>query len=205
MNPKRPFCVGITVLRQYDELEKCIEAVLKSNLRPYKILVCDNGLELKKKWHGVEIITPQTNLGCAGGWNCLLDNSYFNTTIILNDDCVVAPDTFDKMMVPEPPCVVLGHGWSCFRIDRDVMGIVGKFDDGFWPVYYEDCDYAKRMKLSGMTKIDLGNIALKHGNHGERPYQNLNPKELAWFHECFEKNKQRFIKKWGGLPSEVGV
>jgi glycosyltransferase involved in cell wall biosynthesis len=202
------FCVGITVLNQYDELLKCVESVLGSTLMPENILIWDNGGKLKREMlpkGKIQVFNSATNFGVARAWNNLIAFIHPLTAIILNDDCEVAPNTFDKLMAVPGPALVNGLHWSCFRQDQSITELVGKYDEQFWPAYYEDCDYAKRILLANANRIDLGNIVKRHGNHGDRPYQNFTPDELAEFQSHVEKNKARFIQKWGGLPSEVGI
>ncbi len=199
------FCVGIVVLRQYERLEKCVTSILKSDIKPEAINIIDNGGCFFSRWEGVNVFRQKTNTGCAGGWNRAIKLSSTNSTIVCNDDLEVLPDTFSKMMTPESPCVVLGSGYSCFRIDFGILGTVGYFDEEYWPVYYEDSDYTKRMQIKGLKPIDLGMIVKQHGNHGEHVYQKFTSDEMKEFQINLEKNKQRFISKYGGLPSEVGV
>lgn len=196
------FDVGITVLRQYEELARCLQSVRNSSLAPNRIIVIDNGRQLGSQ-EGVTVVTPSTNLGVAASWNLLLSMIHPLPAIILNDDCEVAKDTFRLMMSVQGPCLVTACGWSCFRHDYEVRQRVGSYDESFWPAYYEDSDYAHRMKLAGMSPVNLGDIVASHGNHGERPYQNFTQEEMSAFQRHLENNKSRFIAKWGGLPSDL--
>jgi GT2 family glycosyltransferase len=202
----RSFGVGIVVLKQYDELRKCVASVNRSISKPSLIVIVDNGGELPPI-DGCVVLNQARNIGCAGGWNLCMERIHPESAILLNDDLEVAPDTFSKMMQPPPPCVVTacdnGDGFSCFRIDQGIVNLVGVFDEAYWPAYYEDCDYRARMLKEGLRPIHIGMAVHKHGNHGERPYQNFSQEELEQFNKHLESNKQRFIRQWGGLPSDV--
>jgi GT2 family glycosyltransferase len=199
------FEVGITVLRQYDRLIECLRAIKKSTIQPEKIFIIDNGRDCFKSSGDYTIITPGHNLGVAASWNLLLKLIHPSIAIITQDDCIVAPDTFEKMMTPDPEVLVTGMGWACFRQDPGITNRIGRYDERFYPAYYEDCDYKIRMKKMNGKWIDLGNVVASHGNHGEHPYQFFNPEQKRIFDLQVEANKQYFISKWGGLPSEVGV
>lgn len=202
------FSVGITVLRQYDVLRQCLAAVHRSNLIPRRILIMDNGgLLVSEPWKDplALVVVPPRNLGAAASWNRLIELIRPDIPIILNDDCMVDRHSFECLLRPATGSLVLGHGFACFRNDPEVFDRVGPFDESFWPAYYEDADYKARMKKMGLAWVDLGSVVTSHGNHGERPFQNFTPDEMRRFQSQLEANKLRFVAKWGGLPSDLGV
>ncbi len=204
------FEVGITVFRQYDILEKCLDAIETSTMLPERVIVVDNGREYKNRRKRTTefellVVTPDLNKGVAASWNLLLKLIHPKTAIILNDDCIVSPETFRLLMNPEPPALVKGIDFSCFRQDQRITEIVGQYDERYWPAYYEDSDFVRRMQLAGISPVELPLVIKSHGNHGERPYQNMTTGEYAGFLACVEQNKQLYISKWGGLPSDHGI
>lgn len=199
------FVVAITVFRQYELLPEAVEAIWSSTLQPNAIVVFDNGGTCPDVY-GASVWRQRQHLGLAGSINqvhsCFHSFQDF-TCIIQNDDLVVAPDTFEKMLAVPAPAVVTCDGFVCFREDAEIAQKVGKWDESFWPAYYEDADFVQRCYLAGVKITNLGPIYKKHGNHGGWPYQHMTPAEKAEFDAQVEANKKRFIAKWGGMPSDL--
>lgn len=154
------------------------------------------------------------NTGCAGGWNFMLRHAFerADSAIILNGDCAVALDTFEKMIAAPGP-IVCGHGFGCFRIDRELYERIGPFDEAFWPCYFEDTDYRRRLEIAGVaidewpfhevSRPSFGRATYSTGiTHGwrleEAGYQGWTGEKLAEFGKRWEANRDRFIAKWGG-------
>jgi GT2 family glycosyltransferase len=200
------FTVGIPVVNEHDLLVEAIEAVSVSTMRPNRVIIVDNG---DLPWapsrdfhaqHGLHIARPQRNIGCAGAWNLIHKLAAPLTTIIINADCRVLPDTFEKMMEYPQPHIVAAYGFGCFRMDEAIWNSVGPFDEGFYPVYFEDTDYRYRLKLAGAPFIEWDHVltGIKHGKDQPDGYQGWRGEKLAWFHDCLEKNHRRYVEKWGG-------
>lgn len=196
------FSVGITVLKQYDMLKKCVAHVKANTIQPDKIYVVDHGRELGSL-DDCTVITPPKHPGLAASWNFLLNLIHPDTAIILNDDCFLRPEGFSELMRPIGAALVRGHGHAAFRQDQEITWKVGLYDTSYYPAYYEDADYMRRMQLLNVPWIDLPrSVAISHGEYPkDHAYQNMNPEELKWMHECIEANKKRFVTKYGGLPS----
>jgi hypothetical protein len=136
--------------------------------------------------------------------------------IIINADCAVGHDTFDRMLSIPEPTVILALGFSCFRVDAGVRAIVGAFDEAFYPAYFEDTDYRRRLQLANVTPIEWSRevsaiiypgrerviSGIVHGKHDPDGYQGWRGKKLAWFWERYEANKKRYAEKWGGAPGQ---
>lgn len=105
---------------------------------------------------------------------------------------------------------MLAYGFGCFFIDEEIRRELGPFDERFYPAYFEDGDYRRRMKLAGVTPIewsyepivdgagtDLGRMraatGITHGSHDPDGYQGWRGEKLGWFWECYEKNRQHYI------------
>ncbi len=92
------------------------------------------------------------------------------------------------------------HGWHCIALTRKTFETVGLFDENFYPAYYEDSDYIRRMELLGIhnpmsatqriPKVDI-QAGFEGNAHGIRK-SNINVNMGA----CL----QYFIDKWGHEP-----
>jgi len=229
------FLVGIPCCNEpRSVLAETLGAILASTRLPSRILVVDNGdAELPKcKISGefpideiteyrspveaprIDVVRPERNLGCAGSWNLLHRLAGPSPIVLLNADCAVTPDTFERMMASPSP-VVLAYGFGCFRIAEEVTRSVGEFDEAFYPVYLEDADYRRRLRLAGIVAEEWPTTAeaivrtgreraptgIEHGKHDPDGYQGWRGDKLAWFHACVAQNRARYLAKWGGEPN----
>jgi hypothetical protein len=220
----REFVLGIPRCNEPPEIfAATIAAVRANSTKPTKVIIIDNGdapLE-GDVLNEFDVNRFGKNIGCAGAWNAILDIAVIEkhqTTIIINGDCAVTPDTFDRMLVDPAPTLLCGHGFSCFRLDTEIRQRVGAFDEKYYPVYWEDTDYRYRCKLAGVPIVEWPVVeqdrpsfgrarygtGITHGWRHEdgRGYQGWTGEKLAWFYQCWEKNRDRYIAKWGGMPGE---
>lgn len=191
-----------------DILADTFDAISRSTILPSCVIVVDNGaLPLPTLLLGVEVIRPRANLGCASSWNLLRKLSAPESIVLLNDDCAVAPDTFEKMYAhPEP--IVCAYGFACVRIDSEAWEKIGGFDEGFFPAYFEDADFRYRAELAGVPICEWGTYPREKIADGrERSAQGIvhgkpEPDEykIAEFKARVEANKARYVEKWGGAP-----
>lgn len=219
-----PFLVGIPRCNPPPSLfNETIAALTASTHSPRALLIIDNGdipLEpLRVEGLHVEVVRPPRNIGCAGGWNqiCAWAFNQELPVVILNDDCAVAPDTFERLFADSNPAFICARNFSCFRVDPAIYRSVGCFDEAFYPAYFEDTDYRRRLALAGIpieewsyeeveiiapgrTRTPSGIVHGKHAADGS--YQGWRGEKLAWFRNCFEANKKHYAAKWGGPPGE---
>jgi GT2 family glycosyltransferase len=87
--------------------------------------------------------------------------------------------------------------YSGFMISRKLIDIVGYFDDlNFFPVYFEDNDSHYRINLAGLRAIVYPGSVYYHFGSATGVGQGVSTGA------SFERNRQTYIKKWGGTPGE---
>jgi GT2 family glycosyltransferase len=89
--------------------------------------------------------------------------------------------------------------FAAFLLNRKAWETVGPFDEGFSPAYFEDNDYHYRMRLLGLRAIAHPPAVFYH--FGSRT-QNQAIGQPVVRSEKFEENRDRYIRKWGGLPGQ---
>lgn len=194
------FFVGIPTVNERGLLERALDAIDLSSVTPERVLVVDNGC---KPWTtnraNVQLIRPERNLGCGGSWNLMHRLVAPHPIVIINDDCEVGQDTFERMLKFETAPVVLAHGYSCFVMKEEVWETVGEFDDSFYPAYWEDTDYLYRLKLLGIPHEgwDWSTNGIKHGKDYSN-YQKWCAEKRRWFQENLDNNRRIYEAKWGG-------
>ena len=163
------------------------------------------------------------NRGVAAGWNqilrvCMADPEFRylylvnNDLVFQGDACGVLYDFLEahpnyvavssiqaNRVKPSLGCVDNSHlEFVAIMLTRFCIEQVGYFDERFFPAYFEDNDYAERIKrvllskgyLSGTVHdsqvLHVGSCTIKEGGV-----------KVA---RSFEENKRKFKEKWGFLP-----
>jgi FkbM family methyltransferase len=207
--------VAILTMVETPYLKPCIEGV-----KDHDILIIKNGPVHIPEVEGASpvIYDSGENLGCAASWNYACEYAWKNEypgVLILNDD-VIIKGPIDELEEFDPDTFWRLHGYSAFYMTKNVWEKVGRFDEGFWPIYFEDCDYGHRMNLAGVAQSNLDQtenaIPYSHGHIDWEP--GLNPyamggasnsikysQDLKTIHNTTGTlNKRRYITKWGGEP-----
>ena len=197
----------IPTLSRFDTLEKCIQSALDGTVKPHFIHVMDNSAGACPVFTSTDcpilVERADFNLGCAASWNIFMKKHDF--AIICNDDI-----TFHKTGIEEiVNAIEDGHefvaagganAFSCFYLSKRLYHEVGEFDEAFYPAYFEDNDYAYRMKMRGHSLYFLPTTVYDHV--GSATLKNYGPLELDQHHRRFRKNQDYYKTKWGGLPHE---
>jgi hypothetical protein len=121
--------------------------------------------------------------------------------LILNDDVILQKDEdiIKKMLKKGNDNTFQvcrsAYNWSSFVLRKSIYDSVGKFDEDFEKCYFEDNDYAYRMKLAG--------VKIKYEDD-LNPDVYLNSQTILKdpLLGNYINNKELFIKKWGGMPNE---
>ena len=197
------FAIGIPTLNRFDLLHPALLFYLW-DYQNTKIFVLDNGkqgIASKIKHPNLIVLEVDTNLGVAKSWNMLCDMIYkqHDYAIILNDDIYLGRKDWeiDNLLTnfkKDFYCTM--QDWCAFILPKKTFEKVGKFDEDFYPAYYEDNDYFYRMRLLNLSiyKIPFLNPFLYQSSQTVEKDPSIRP--------MIQKNKELFIKKWGGEPSK---
>lgn len=208
--------VGVPTLNRYDLCEKLLTSVCAGTRLPNQIVVIDNGGKLtgyRNRAHTVpvEIVRPGKNLGVGPAWNTLA-RSYLKTAqdrlLICGDDTTLQPDVMEQVLLtmsntgadfvfPDPARSTMPQMFTCFLVRKSLFDKVGYFDEKFWPAYFEDNDFHRRMKLAGAIE-SVAPCGYDHLNSGTM--KSFTPEETERHHERFRACRDYYIEKWGGLP-----
>ena len=194
--------IGIPTLNRFDLLEPNLllyarDFNLESDI-PFYIL--DNGKQNIHFSYG-HILNFENNIGVGKSWNVLCDRIFYqhncDYALILNDDIYLGKKMIEinEIVAKYPDSFIRSYAdWSIFIIPKSVYEKVGKFDECFYPAYYEDKSYEYRMKLMGVPMVKRPEL---------NPYQFQSSKTMEKDYSIFEaskKNKQLYIEMWGGEP-----
>jgi GT2 family glycosyltransferase len=171
------------------------------------------------------VTTHSPQLGVGGAWNFSLQYIFgtmeATRVLVVNQDVVLRPDTYrtlieqdrdfvtcvstrDRTISPPDPHMpqirpTRPHpDFSCFLIRKDAYGAIGRFDEAFYPAWFEDNDYHIRAARKG---IELVCIDLPFYHYAAATMKTATDYDAAHYYgPAFLKSKERFQSKWGCLP-----
>lgn len=153
------------------------------------------------------------NYGVAGAWNLGVDkviNENIDWLVICSESVRFGPnaakDIQKSLDEASPEDMVIeadnGFGWHLIAIRRELFLTVGYFDEVFFPAYFEDNDFAYRIKIAAQKNkkkwfpwnymtVDAELIGIAQG------LKLLNYEiDYGWL-------TNKYIEKWGGYPEET--
>jgi GT2 family glycosyltransferase len=81
-------------------------------------------------------------------------------------------------------------------LHHETLRSVGPFDVGFWPIYFEDTDYERRMMLEGVT-MSVVDVRESYTDKGHaRSWRE------GWVDVDYERQAAYYRAKWNGDPGE---
>lgn len=202
------FVILIPTINRKDLLMEALNHY-KEDYPSIDVLVLDNGnqgIEINPFSNYYVIYPPnKQNLGVAKSWNYLIDYAInyrkAQSFLILNDDIVLKTgqgrisqifETHGKntFHVPRP-----FYHWSAFMLTKDIYDKVGGFDEAFQKCFFEDNDYAYRLKLA--------NVQIRYEDDlNAQIFRNSQTIAKDPLLSGYIENKEYYIKKWGGIPNE---
>jgi GT2 family glycosyltransferase len=153
------------------------------------------------------------NRGLAKSWNegilWGLEQG-FDAVLVVNEDVVFAPGDVDRLAETavcqrEHP-IVMGRAyhhsesawsWSeygCFVVNPIALATVGCFDENFFPIYCEDSDYRRRLRLAGLAPAYCEGTRIVHG--GSRSL--AVPEVASQNQRTYALNRHYYQRKWAG-------
>lgn len=196
---------GAPVIRRYELLSELMKSLKTNSLQPDGVIIVDNGGKLPE--HQIDFPTnstfvyPEKNIGVAGAWNTILDKaSPGDYVIISNDDIRLMSHSLKAIVdgLKEHP-LVCAHGFALFGMRRSLVDQIGWFDENFFPAYFEDNDYVRRLRLAGM---EIHEVAAGAAHVGSASLHCLPQEEQDAFSEVFAKIRSYYVRKWGRRPEK---
>lgn len=203
---KVKLAIGIPTLNRWDLLQKNIETYrLFSQITESPLIIFDNGKQGVPAKKGHILLASDNNLGVSGSWNNMLLVAFkdFNEKathmLMLNDDVDFTIEQllriYDMLhFEPEYDFYVSQQNWCAYILPRKTFELVGEFDSNFYPAYFEDNDYYRRMSLLSLSyhQTSLLNPMVYRNSMTIQKDPSVN--------KDFMKNKNYYVEKWGGEP-----
>lgn len=211
----KKFAIGIPTLNRFDLLKPAL-LYYEKDFPNTKIFILDNGKQeitsdaeiMRNK--NIRVLESEKNRGVAASWNVLCDEIFksHDFALILNDDDYLGADegvvnaivafALSEEYKGRFYCPIT-HGrpdFDSFLISKEIFEKVGRFDEKFYPAYYEDDDYIVRLHHAGVV---IQNVTLLH------PILNRNTSSIGSIIGCnqlVENNRLYFLEKWGSYDPE---
>lgn len=195
--------LGVPVVRRYDLLGQFFQSLKGSELVPSRVLVVDNGCQLGQSGcqlpDGAEVISPGRNVGVSAAWNLMTDKLEENDVLIVaNDDIRLKPYSLSRVSTAVTSAdLVEGPSFVLCALSPRARRVVGPFDENFFPAYYEDNDYARRIKLAMLTET---RVSTDIDHEGSASLRALTNKQQGEFGKQFHRMGDYYKAKWGGPP-----
>ena len=196
--------VGIPTINRKDLLIKTLDDLSKNMPDLDYLMIVDNGnqgIRIPDVFSDKSILrVNEVNVGVAGSWNYLARRGFetheATHVMLIEDDVVFGHSRNDvEQAIQKSPNTAIGcPSFATLILSKVCYNDVGPFDEKFFPAYYEDNDYAYRMKLKGYHFIHQYNL---------RPIVELKSQSIAKnsnLNKNFVNNHARYLNKWGGEP-----
>lgn len=199
---------------------ECLMSVHANSNDAEIILVNDGSLFSENIEKSKSLITTlvehSTNKGIPVSWNDGLKIARGEYIVVINDDITVTKGWLDKLRMaledddsnfvaaPGVKGKQNGHGieenyqWYpgyCFMVKRATIDQIGFFDEQFSPFNFEDTDYWTRVLMAGKKLVRNYSTTITH--HEGHVLHTLKYEQVS------ERNKKKFINKWGFDPIPV--
>jgi len=196
-----------------DKGKECFESIIKSNsssgIEAKDVLIVDNTKDgIKNRYSFLGVVQPAPdlriyrdpdnhNLGVARSWNIgarEVVERKLDYLIIMSQAMLFGPEkevTWTGELEArngEYLVEALGHSWHLIALHRKCFEAIGYFDENFYPAYFEQIDWSRRLELTNLSKewprVWVNALSTSVGAYS---YLTLPDPLLAYYRE-----------KWGG-------
>jgi GT2 family glycosyltransferase len=207
----------VPTLNRYDDCKKMIQSATKGTISPTTAIIVDQGGTFP--FHDMHFTipiggtSPGRNIGVAAAWNFMIQaavESDAEYIICANDDVTFHENTVELLYEALLSGAVFAYpgeanragntmnAFSLFMARPSLFERIGPFDENFWPAYFEDNDYAYRMKLQG---LELTAAPCSYEHIGSATRKSLSEQDRTQHDHSFRVIRGYYRAKWGGLPS----
>ena len=195
--------IGIPTLNRADLLNEALEKYFE-DFQETEIFIVDNGNQsIITREEKFAIYRPTENLGVAKSWNTIMDYAEkveATHVLMLNDDIYLGKTEHGiKVLLKSnenADFINSFHNWCSYILTVDAWKKAGKFDEEFFPAYFEDNSFDWKMSLIEAKKTWTSFLD---------PLVYRNSMTIAKepsLNNRFAQNRELYIEMWGGLPSE---
>ena len=181
----------VPTLTRHDLLERMLGTV---DGAVQHLVVIDNsgrGIDLPDgPWEESTLLIMPSNLGVAASWNLALKMAHREPWVMIASDDMWWPEgAMDRFAEESSEDRVVVSStwphWCAFTIGMGVVHQIGDFDEGYYPAYFEDTEYKRRM-----DRADIGWVKGPEVYHQNS--STLNTPGRSWRGGSYHKNEALF-------------
>jgi GT2 family glycosyltransferase len=148
----------VPTLTRHDLLDRMLRSV---DCRIGHLVVIDNSgrgiVGGSGPWERMTVLPMPSNLGVAASWNLAIRLAHREPWVLICSDDMWWPVNalHDFEQQSSEDALVVSQTWPhwcAFTIGMRVVQSVGLFDEGYYPAYFEDTDYERRMGRAGVLR-----------------------------------------------------
>lgn len=201
----KPVVLAVPTLIRYDLLRRLIRTAEEGTRKPDRYLVIDNGGTLDEASLGLgdrlTLHRPGRNLGVAASWNYALKAEPDAHVVVAGDDVMIGRWTIERMVRHLERANGLAHvralGFGLFLQGPKVAERIGYYDEAFWPAYWEDSDYERRLMLGNIPRIKVQELRPQEGG-GSMTIRSATGDLKREIQKGENRNSHYYYRKWGG-------
>jgi GT2 family glycosyltransferase len=195
--------LGCATLKRFDLADRLLASI--DYPVEHLVIVDNSGLDswqpiqpaaVKKMW----VIRVPYGLGLVGAWNLIVKATpYAPYWVLINDDAHFEPGAMQIIADHANPEGV-GHPqiepqWTCMVLGEEAVKVVGLYDERFYPLYFDDNDYNRRLNLAGVLQYAIPAVIHHDNSSSIDPVKNTLTfrRNQAWFLE----KQQTQDTSWG--------
>lgn len=163
--------VGFAVLTRFDLADRLLGSI--DYPVEHLVIVNNSGKKswqprkpdlVKNLWH----IEVPFGLGANGAWNLIIKSTpYADYWVLPNDDSYFEPGSLEKIATDIDLAafnfVKVQPRWSCVVPTAEAVMRAGLWDEAFYPIYFDDDDYERRLKHFGVPFHTIDAV-VRHDN-----------------------------------------
>lgn len=195
--------LGFAVVSQFSKADR----LLKSIDYPVEhLVIVDNSG--KAVWNPVKpdlvqnlwVVRVPFGLGLVGAWNLVVKSTpYAPYWVLVNDDAWFEPGALKLIEQQADPNVLcfpqVEPKWSCIVLGERVVDEVGLYDERFYPLYFDDNDFERRIVLAGLPLKNIDGI-VHHENSSSIDHR-FNNVSYARNQRLFQAKQDTDDRSWG--------
>lgn len=188
---------GFAVLNQFDKADRLLASI---DYPVDHLVIVDNSG--RASWNPVKpdwvanlwVLRVPYGLGLVGAWNLIIKSTpYAPYWLLINDDAWFEPGALKQIADNVDPLTLNFIGtnpeWSGVAIGEKVVETVGLYDERFYPLYFDDNDYDRRIVHAGFRINRIG--AVVHHENSSTLNSGFHQKNAV----SFSNNQQLFMSK----------
>jgi len=215
-------CYCIPTFNRADKCVEAIHAVMRSSRKPDQLIIIDDSgtqaalpiiMPVLSAYYddgftNLAVLLHDRQCGVSASWNQFLVAADTDYVLIANDDVCPHERTIELMVkyAEKSPKDIFfcgdgdsGNAFSFFMVPRQkYIDTIGGFDENFFPAYFEDNDADERIRRAGYKLVFVPKATYDHT--ASSTLNAYTPAQMQQHHRNFERNREYFKTKWGGLP-----